>query len=197
MIGATEGFSAETAAYLDRVRAGLRQVGKDDRDLEESHLGVGDLAPLDQFHVRGLDAIEELSGSCDVKPDARIVDIGCGTGGPARALAAATRAKVTGYDLNTVSVEAGNRMSAWTSLSNRVELHLGDATALPADDESFDGAWSVHVGMFIEDKTALYAEAFRVVKPGGWLAVFDPVITGGADHTYPVPWRRIARRTMR
>ena len=190
MNGPASNASAERADYLERVRAGLRQIGKTDGDFENGKLGIRDLAPVDQFHVRGLTAIEDLIAACDVEAGARVVDISCGTGGPARVLASTSGIHVTGYDLNPVSVEAGNQMSVWTGMSDRVDLHIGNATDLPADNATFDGAWSVHVGMFVEDKAAFYAEAFRVLRPGGWLSIFDPVIIGGTDHSYPVPWAK-------
>jgi SAM-dependent methyltransferase len=58
--------------------------------------------------------------------------------------------------------------------------------------EFFDGAYSMNVAMNIEDKAALYAELYRVLKPGGWLVLSE--IARGDDGVleYPTPWAKSA-----
>ena len=66
----------------------------------------------------------------------------------------------------------------------------GDALDLPFPDESFDVAWMMHVGMNIEDKERLYTGIYRVLRPGGRLAVYDILSGSGEPLTYPLPWAR-------
>lgn len=51
---------------------------------------------------------------------------------------------------------------------------------------------TVHVAMNISDKPALYAEAFRVLRPGGRFVVYDVLQGEGGEVRYPVPWARDA-----
>jgi hypothetical protein len=51
-----------------------------------------------------------------------------------------------------------------------------------------DAAMTVHVAMNIPDKAALYAEAFRLLRPGGRFVVYDVLQGEGGDVVYPVPW---------
>src|ERR1700761_6177845 len=67
----------------ERLAAALQAAGLGDRRLTPS-----DLAPLDQFHTRGMLATVELAAAVGVTPGARVVDIGSGLGGPSRYLAA-------------------------------------------------------------------------------------------------------------
>ena len=53
-----------------------------------------------------------------------------------------------------------------------------------------DAALTVHVAMNIADKPALYAEAFRVLRPGGRFVVYDVLQGEGGDVHYPVPWAK-------
>lgn len=79
-------------------------------------------------------------------------------------------------------------LSEWTGLSDRTHFHLGDATATGLPGASVDAALTVHVAMNISDKPALYAEAFRVLRPGGSFVVYDVLQGEGGELHYPAPW---------
>lgn len=79
-------------------------------------------------------------------------------------------------------------LSEWTGLSDRTRFKVGDATATGLPDAAVDAALTVHVAMNISDKPALYAEAFRVLRPGGRFVVYDVLQGEGGDVQYPVPW---------
>jgi SAM-dependent methyltransferase len=79
-------------------------------------------------------------------------------------------------------------LSTWTGLSGRTRFQVGDATATGLPDAAVDAALTVHVAMNISDKHALYAEAFRVLRPGGRFVVYDVLQGEGGDVHYPVPW---------
>jgi ubiquinone/menaquinone biosynthesis C-methylase UbiE len=120
--------------------------------------------------------------------DDTVLDAGAGLGGPARYLADRFGCRVIGVDLTPVYVEIGQLVSDRTGLGDRVDLRVGDITALDLDDASVDHAWSQHVAMNIADRPALYAELRRVLKPGGRLALFDVIDGGGGELLLPVPW---------
>jgi SAM-dependent methyltransferase len=158
---------------------------------EGQTLTVAQLAPLDQFHTRGILATEELAGAAGLEPRSRVLDLGCGIGGPARYLAATFGCQVTGVDLSPGFIDAATYLTARCALSDRVTFQAGDALHLPFEDSAFDAVFLQHVAMNVEDRTALYAEVRRILAPGGRFATYDLVVCDG-DVVYPVPWARDA-----
>ncbi|MBV5325011.1 MAG: class I SAM-dependent methyltransferase, partial [Rhodospirillaceae bacterium] len=75
--------------------------------------------------------------------------------------------RVTGIDLTPDFVAVAQTLTQRCGLADLVSFHLGSALALPFGVGSFDAATLIHVGMNIEDKASLFAEARRVLKPGG------------------------------
>ena len=59
---------------------------------------------------------------------------------------------------------------------------------LPFEDEQFDGACSQHVTMNIADRARFFAEAFRVLKPGGFFAFTEQGLGPTGEPHHPVPW---------
>lgn len=179
------GHYADEVDLAQLIAAALVRAGKD-----LTKLSPADLAAVDEFHVRGRAATLELAGTLDLQPGARVLDIGSGLGGPARTIAAAHGCHVTGIDLTAAFCLAATTLSSWVGLSERVDFRQADATALPFADASFDAALTIHVAMNVAAKDRLYAEAHRVLKPGGRFAVYDVLQGDGGDVLYPVPWAR-------
>lgn len=182
---ATHYFDGEDLAAA--IAARLREAGK-----SIDHLTTADLAPIDEFHIRGRAATLELAEGMGVSEASDLLDIGSGLGGPARTLAETYGCHVTGVDLTPAYCQAATTLSQWVGLEDRVAFHEGDATDLPFTNDRFDAAMTIHVAMNIADKAALYREAKRVVKPGGAFAVYDVLQGEGGDVRYPVPWARDA-----
>jgi len=150
------------------------------------------LAPYDEFHVGGMEATHRFSGRLGIAPDTRLLDVGCGAGGPARAVAAKIGCHVTGIDLTADFIEAGRELTARCDLAGLVTLHHGSALAMPFDDSSFDRAMMLHVGMNIADKSALMAEVARVLADGGMFGVYDMMRIGEGEIGFPMPWAQHA-----
>jgi len=152
------------------------------------NLAPADLAPVDEFHIRGREATMELAARAGIGPDMRVLDVGCGIGGSARYLAAERCCHVVGIDLTRDYIEVASALAQRTGLAHRVEFHHGSATELPFADAGFDIVWTEHVQMNIADKAAFYGEIARVLKPGGRLLFHDIFSRNGNEPHYPVPW---------
>ena len=129
------------------------------------------LAPYDHFHGGGLDATRALTAVLDPQPGERILDLGSGIGGPARWIAANFACHVTGIDLTGVFSEAADALTAASGQADSAAFFHGSVLEMPFPDAAFDRAYSQNVIMNIADKAAFYREAFRVLKPGGILAM--------------------------
>lgn len=172
-----------SAGLSDRIVSALKQAG---RSLDS--LTIEDLAPLDQFHTRGLAATRELINLAGVKPGSRVLDVGSGLGGPARVLAFEKNCHVTGVDITREFCDVATMLSKMTRLEGVTEFRHGDATALPFKDGQFDLAVTIQIQMSIENKPQFYSEIFRVLKPGGRF-VFQDIMGGpGGEIHLPVPW---------
>jgi sarcosine/dimethylglycine N-methyltransferase len=178
----TELSAYTTGMSRTNIEEALRATGKNPSAIQPS-----DLAALEDFHTLGRLATTQLAQLAGVTPQDRVLDAGTGIGGTARFLVAEHGCSVTGIDLTPEYCETSRWLNDSAGLSERITIVQGDVTDLPFDDGSFDVVISQHVQMNIADKSALYAEAYRVLAPGGRLAMWD--ITGTADQiTYPVPW---------
>jgi len=146
------------------------------------------LAPVDEFHIGGRLATEPFVKALGLSPESRVLDLGCGLGGPARFVASATRAHVTGVDLTAEFIATGRVLTEWTGLTERVQLIEGSVLDLPLEAGTMDAAYMIHVGMNIADKVGLAREVKRVLKPGGIFAIYDVMQVGEGQMDYPAPW---------
>lgn len=165
----------------DRILAALKESGLDDASLTYANLTA-----LDQFHTRGRDATLDLAKLCGVRANMQVLDVGCGIGGPARLLTAELKCHVTGIDLTEEFCETADALSRLVKVP--VEYRQASALDLPFPAESFDVVWTQHVSMNIDDKDRMYAEAARVLRPGGRFAMYDVVAGDKSPLHFPVPW---------
>lgn len=176
-------FYSGPGGLVAAIDTALTEAGVD-----RSTLRPADLAPVDEFHIRGRAASVEIVEALDLSADSHVLDLGSGLGGPARTLAELTGCTVTGVDLTPELVEVATALSGWTGLSDRTRFEVGDATATGLPDAAVDAVLTVHAAMNIPDKPGLYAEAFRVLRPGGRFVAYDVLQGEGGPVRYPVPW---------
>ena len=167
------------------ILAALEKAGKD-----LNRLTPEDLAPIDEFHIRGRAATLELARAASVDSGKRVLDVGSGVGGTSRCLAREFGCRVTGIDLTDEYCRVAAMLSDRTGLAELLDYRQGDAANLPFPDASFDIVWTEHVAMNIPDKPKLYREMYRVLKPGGTLAIYDVRAGPSGPVLFPVPWAR-------
>ncbi len=124
------------------------------------------MAPGGEGNVDRMVAGIELAGR-------RVLDIGCGIGGPAFVLARKYGAEVTGIDLEPQLVARANRRAEELGLSERAEFRTVTLGDLPFPDRSFDLVFTSGALTQTEDKAGIAGECLRVLKPGGMLTCYD------------------------
>lgn len=150
-------------------------------------LSEADLEMLDSFHVGGREATEALAGFMSLRTGAHLLDVGCGIGGPARVFAE-QGFDVTGIDLSEEFVRVAEKLTGMVELAGRAQFRQGSALQLPFGPGAFDGAFTIHAGMNMEDKRGVFREVRRVLKPGSRFGIFDVMGAGNQGLDFPLPW---------
>jgi ubiquinone/menaquinone biosynthesis C-methylase UbiE len=155
--------------------------------IDLNHVRRSDISGVDEFHVRGALVSKELAETIDLK-GLKVLDIGCGLGGPCRMLADEYNCRTTGIDLSKEYIRTASELSRLVALDSKTTFIQGDATNLPFDKSSFDVVWTQHVQMNIPDKMKFYSEINRVLKKGGHFLYYDILRKGNRKINYPMPW---------
>lgn len=142
----------------------------------------------DDMHIGGCKASAHLMGQLKLKPEMRVLDIGSGVGGPARFAAENYGVYVTGVDLTPEYKALAEELSAAAGVDSGVKFETGSALSMKFGDDEFDAAYSIHVGMNIEDKRAFYNETSRVLKSGASFGIYDVMMDSGDGLVFPLPW---------
>lgn len=113
----------------------------------------------------------------EVAPGDEILEVGFGNGANIDLLATlAPKGHVTGVEVSETALEMASKKNAEAISDGRVRLHLVTlGAALPVDEATIDKACTVATMYVIEDPAAVFAEMYRVLKPGGLAAVTFPV----------------------
>ncbi len=168
---------------LQAIQEAITLLGKTFDDIS-----IEDLAPVDEFHIGGRMATQNLLDQLNISEQHHILDVGCGLGGAARFVSNTYNNPVTGIDLTPEYIDTGKALCEWVKLENNVNLYHGNAMAMPFRDESFDGGYMLHVGMNIEEKDLLFTEIFRVLRRGTIFGIYDVMRIEEGELTFPVPW---------
>lgn len=122
-----------------------------------------------------------LAGRLGVKTGDKVLDVGCGIGGPMRNIAAFTGANITGITINEYQVQRGNELNRQAGLEGQAKSVQGDFMKMPFADESFDGAYAIEATCHAPRREGVYGEIFRVLKPGSVFACYEWCLTDKYD----------------
>jgi ubiquinone/menaquinone biosynthesis C-methylase UbiE len=167
----------------EAILTAARSAGKD-----PGRLTAEDLAPVDEFHVGGLEATQMLAQGMGLRPGMHLLDVGCGIGGPARYFAGQKGCRVTGIDLTKEFVQTAASLTKLVKLDGQAGFRQASALKIPFAAETFDGAYMIHVGMNLADKTGVFTEVWRVLKKGARFTIFDLMREGDGALRFPLPW---------
>ena len=132
--------------------------------------GDGFLSPGGPEEVDRIVAGLDLAGK-------KVLDIGCGSGGITLFLARNyPLAHITGFDVEQPVIDAANARAREYGLTDRASFLRADPGPLPFGDESFDIVFSKDALVHVADKESLFADVFRVLRPGGRFAARDWMI---------------------
>jgi ubiquinone/menaquinone biosynthesis C-methylase UbiE len=161
--------------YFDQTQNDYRLLWGSDRH-GGLHCGY-----FDERHRRHDAAVENmnrvLARRAGISAGQHVLDAGCGIGGSAVWLARHAGARVTGVNLNPRQVMQAKELAARRGVLDLVRFFVADFACTGLPDESFDVVWALESFCYADDKQAVLAEAFRVLRPGGRLILADGFLT--------------------
>jgi SAM-dependent methyltransferase len=116
----------------------------------------------------------------ELGPQARVLDIACGSGGPALFMAHSTGCHVTGVDITVSGIQTATALAATLKLAEQAVFQQADAGGpLPFLDSSFDAIICIDSMNHFLDRVSLLREWYRVLRPGGRILFTDPIVVTG------------------
>lgn len=123
-----------------------------------------------------------LAGKLGVNQGDKVLDVGCGIGGPMRNIARFTRADITGVTLNEYQVQRGNELTAAAGLSSTARSVQADFMELkPFANDSFDGIYAIEATCHAPRREDVYSQIYRCLKPGQIFACYEWCLTPEYD----------------
>lgn len=145
----------------------------------------GPVGPADQLRME-----LRIAQSAGIDASCHVLDVGCGIGGAACHLAARTGARFRGLTPNAAQLDLAREHARSSGSEQRVSFDRGSAQALPYDDGAFDVVLFFESPCHFPDRGRFFAEARRVLRPGGRLAGEDWLAAEGLDAEQQERWIR-------
>jgi sterol 24-C-methyltransferase len=117
----------------------------------------------------------------EFQPGHKILDLGCGVGGPLRSIARFTHAKVIGVNNNAYQIQEASKYDKKLGLDHLTGYVKGDFCNMSVENNFADGAYCIEATCHAGDKFKCYSEVFRTLKPGACFVGFEWVKTKNYD----------------
>lgn len=128
-----------------------------------------------------------LASQMSLRPGMRVLDVGCGVGGPARQIALFADVQIVGVNNNPFQVGRARRYTQQMGLQGQVEFVTGDFMELVKQfgENSFDAVYAIEATVHAPTWEGVYGEIFKVLKPGGLFGVYEWCMTDAWDPSIP------------
>ncbi|WPH02000.1 Sterol 24-C-methyltransferase erg-4 [Acrodontium crateriforme] len=103
----------------------------------------------------------------------RVLDVGCGVGGPAREIVKFTGCNTVGLNNNDYQIERATKYAKQEKLDHKLSFVKGDFMQMSFPDNSFDAVYAIEATVHAPSLEGIYTEIFRVLKPGGVFGVYE------------------------
>lgn len=114
-----------------------------------------------------------LAQKMNLRSGQKVLDVGCGVGGPIEVIAKATGSQITGINNNAYQLQKAKTKIAQAGLESSCNFVRGDFMQMPFANASFDGVYQIAATAHAPDKVKAYSEIYRVLKPGGIFAGYE------------------------
>jgi len=111
----------------------------------------------------------------------KVLDVGCGIGGPLREIARFSGAHITGLNNNEYQITRGNTLNAKVGLDKTCDFVKADFMKIPKEPNTFDAVYAIEATCHAPEAKGCYAEILRVLKPGAMFACYEWCMTDAFD----------------
>jgi sterol 24-C-methyltransferase len=126
-----------------------------------------------------------LAHRINIQEGQKVIDVGCGIGGPARAIARFTGANITGVNLNPYQIRQARQFTQEAGLGYQVNFVNENFLHMPFEDNTFDAGYAIEATCYSPNLVDVYREVFRVLKPGATFGLYEVVMTDKYDDKDP------------
>ncbi len=133
-------------------------------------------SPEEPLDVATDTLIDMLVERFELTSSAKLLDVGCGIGGPARYLAEKYGCHITGFSTSPEGIERATQAAAEAKLSGNLKFEVRDALNNQFPAETFDSVFLLEMSHLIRDKQRLLIESIRPLKVGGVVSLCDLTI---------------------
>ncbi|KAL0959653.1 hypothetical protein HGRIS_011353 [Hohenbuehelia grisea] len=128
-----------------------------------------------------------LAHKMGLKAGMRVLDVGCGVGGPAREIARFADVNVVGLNNNDFQIGRARKYTKQAGLEGQVEFVKGDFMKLSEQfgEGSFDAVYAIEATVHAPSFEGVYGEIMKILKPGGVFGVYEWVMTESWDPSIP------------
>ncbi|KAJ3670208.1 hypothetical protein LUZ60_010532 [Juncus effusus] len=115
----------------------------------------------------------------------KVLDVGCGIGGPLREIARFSGTSITGLNNNEYQISRGEDLNKSVGLGGSCNFVKADFMNMPFSDDTFDAVYAIEATCHAPDAVGCYKEIHRVLKPGQCFAAYEWCVTDHFDSTNP------------
>jgi sterol 24-C-methyltransferase len=126
-----------------------------------------------------------LALKMNLQENARVLDVGCGVGGPAREMIKFAGVNVVGLNNNDYQIERALHYAQKEGLSDKFSATKGDFMQMRFPENSFDAVYAIEATVHAPSLQGVYEQIFRVLKPGGVFGVYEWLMLDNYDNDNP------------
>jgi len=109
-----------------------------------------------------------LASHLRINQNDKLIDLGCGIGGPLRNIAKFTGARITGVNNNAYQLRRATVENIKNNLHKTCNYEQADFNKLPFDNNTYDGAYTIEATCHAPKRENVFSEVFRILKPGSF-----------------------------
>jgi sterol 24-C-methyltransferase len=126
-----------------------------------------------------------LAHKMGIHENMKVLDVGCGVGGPGREICRFTDCSIVGLNNNDYQIERANHYAQKYKLDHKLLYVKGDFMQMDFEPELFDAVYAIEATVHAPVLEGVYLEIYKVLKPGGTFGVYEWVMTDAYDETNP------------